>query len=322
MQAEPLSTDLLIVGAGLAGLTAASHLDDGRSITILDKGRSVGGRLATRRIGDAVLDHGAQFFTVRSDSFRAAVDRWILDGVVEEWCRGFDEADGYPRYRTAGGMNRLAKHVAAHLTDRVTIHTSHRVERIAPGAAGWSVEAAGQRWLADDVLVTSPVPQTVEMLTAGGIGVPDSVASLQYHAVVGLLATLDRSPGLPSPGAIQQPHDPEFTFIADNQAKGISPTPAITFHGAHAWSAAVYDRPDDELLSVLLDRAAPYLGDAEIVEAQVKKWRYTGPVTPHPDRTVVIADEPGRLALAGDAFGGPKVEGAFLSGLAAATSLH
>ena len=151
---------------------------------------------------------------------------------------------------------------------------------------------------------------------------PDEIRALRYHAVVGLLATLDRSPGLPAPGALQQPDDPEFTFVADNQAKGISSTPAMTFHGAHAWSAEVYDRPDDELLGILLERAAPYLGEARVVEAQVKKWRYTGPVTPHPDRTVVLATDPGRLALCGDAFGGPKVEGAFLSGFAAADALR
>ena len=187
---------------------------------------------------------------------------------------------------------------------------------------GWTVEGEGRRWRSADVLVTSPVPQTLDLLTSGGIEVPEAVASLRYHSVVGLLVTLDRSPGLPGPGAIQQPDDPEFTFIADNQAKGISPAPAMTFHGAHAWSAEVYEQPDAALLPVLLERAAPYLGGATVIEAQVKKWRYTGPVAPHPDRTVMVAEQPGRLALAGDAFGGPKVEGAFLSGLAAADSLH
>ena len=273
MRAEPISTDLLIVGAGLAGLTAATRLADGRSITIVDKGRSVGGRLATRRIGDAVLDHGAQFFTVRSEEFRAAVDGWIAAGVIEEWCRGFDDADGYPRYRTAGGMNRLAKHLAGELDGRAEIESGLRVERIAADDDRWTVEAEGRRWRSADVLVTSPVPQTLDLLTSGGIEVPEAVASLRYHSVVGLLVTLDRSPGLPGPGAIQQPDDPEFTFIADNQAKGISPAPAMTFHGAHAWSAEVYEQPDAALLPVLLERAAPYLGGATVIEAQVEKWR-------------------------------------------------
>ncbi|MSO32728.1 MAG: FAD-dependent oxidoreductase, partial [Ilumatobacteraceae bacterium] len=59
---------VVVVGAGIAGLTAARALSHaGHSVIVLDKGRSVGGRMATRRIGDATVDHGAQFFTVRSD---------------------------------------------------------------------------------------------------------------------------------------------------------------------------------------------------------------------------------------------------------------
>lgn len=59
---------IVIVGAGLSGLVAARSLAaSGHDVSVLDKGRGVGGRLATRRIGDAVLDHGAQFFTVRTD---------------------------------------------------------------------------------------------------------------------------------------------------------------------------------------------------------------------------------------------------------------
>ena len=59
-----LNTETLIIGAGLSGLSAAQTLvRSGRSVLVVDKGRGVGGRLATRRIGDATLDHGAQFFT-------------------------------------------------------------------------------------------------------------------------------------------------------------------------------------------------------------------------------------------------------------------
>jgi renalase len=54
-----------------------------------------------------------------------------------------------------------------------------------------------------------------------------------------------------------------------------------------------------------------------VLEAQLKKWRHAGPLNPHPERAVVVDVDAGRLIFAGDAFGGPKVEGAFNSGQAA-----
>ena len=66
-----------IIGAGLAGLIAGRELfRGGADVIVFDKGRSPGGRLATRRIGGATLDHGAQFFTVRSPAFAAQVADW------------------------------------------------------------------------------------------------------------------------------------------------------------------------------------------------------------------------------------------------------
>ena len=60
----------VVVGAGLSGLIAAQTMQQvGHEVLVLDKGRSVGGRLATRRIGNATFDHGAQFFTVRNNAF-------------------------------------------------------------------------------------------------------------------------------------------------------------------------------------------------------------------------------------------------------------
>ncbi len=109
-----------IVGAGLAGLMAARSLEASRhEVVLFDKGRSPGGRLATRRIGGATIDHGAQFFTVRTDTFARFVDAWRGQGLVAEWCRGFGaQPDGYPRYMVPGGMNALAKRLAVGLEVR------------------------------------------------------------------------------------------------------------------------------------------------------------------------------------------------------------
>ncbi len=326
---------VLIIGAGLAGLTAADALTVGAGagppieVTIVDKAKGPGGRLATRRIGGATLDHGAQFFTVRSDDFRARVDRWLADGVVEEWCRGFEQTDGYPRYRAAGGMNHLGKHLAAELADRVTLVARQRAEAIIAGPDRWAVtyEAATRDVdEADAIIATPPIPQTVELLRAGaalpGGELGERLTGTAYHKVLAILATVDPAPGLPSPGALQRPDHPIFTFVADNQAKGISDEAAVTFHLAHALSAELWDAADDEVLARVDDELRTVLGPAAVTEIQVKRWRYAGPAIPSPEHSLQIAARPGPLLLAGDAFAGAKVEGAFLSGLDAGRAVH
>jgi predicted NAD/FAD-dependent oxidoreductase len=62
MVEEPRECDVAIIGAGIAGLCAALTLTQaGLKVVIVDKARGVGGRMATRRLGGAVIDHGAQF---------------------------------------------------------------------------------------------------------------------------------------------------------------------------------------------------------------------------------------------------------------------
>ena len=125
--------DTIILGAGLAGLTAARQLQaHGQTVAIVDKGRGVGGRLATRRIGQARLDHGAQFFTTRSDDFKAVVAEAVAGGAVKEWCRGFGEPDGYPRYCGTSGMTDFAKWLARDLDislgveiDKIAVSYTH-----------------------------------------------------------------------------------------------------------------------------------------------------------------------------------------------------
>lgn len=52
--------NVAIIGAGLAGLTAAAELvAAGREVTVFDKSRGTGGRLATRRGEPGPFDHGA-----------------------------------------------------------------------------------------------------------------------------------------------------------------------------------------------------------------------------------------------------------------------
>lgn len=308
---------IIIVGAGLSGLMAAQALTkNGHDVIVFDKGRGVGGRLATRRIGNATLDHGAQFFTVRSEEFAAHVSSWIADGVVHEWCRGFDAEDGHPRYVGTKGMSGIAKHLAKDLD----VRTSSLVFSLERTATGYNVTTDdGVAHACDKVLLTAPIPQSFSLMFGAGIEMPTELRSVDYDRTLGLLAVLDSSKhNVRAPGGMQFPDD-VFSFIGDNAAKGISATHALTFHANPAWSLEHFELELDEIHSLLLTAARPWLGSAQIVESQPKKWRFATPQSAWPD--AYWLDPSRTLALAGDAFAGPKMEGAALSGLAAARAL-
>lgn len=307
----------VVVGAGLSGLMAARTLtDDGHEVIVIDKGRSVGGRMATRRIGGARLDHGAQFFTTRTDEFTAMVSEWTKAGVAREWCRGFAEHDGHPRHVGVNGMTGIAKHLARDL-------------RVQLGSLAFSMHRDSDRWIvitddggahtADRVILTAPLPQSMSLLFTAGVDVPADLRTIDYDRTIGLLVTLTGSDhAVPNPGGIQFP-DEVFSFVGDNLRKGISELPALTFHANPGWSLDHWDMDVDRVARTLLDAATPHLGSATVVEHQVKKWRFAVPRSLWPEPCWV--DQTGSLAIAGDAFAGPRVEGAVLSGLAAARAV-
>jgi predicted NAD/FAD-dependent oxidoreductase len=309
---------VVIIGAGISGLVAGRQLvDAGADVVVVDKGRSVGGRLATRRIGSATLDHGAQFFTVRSPAFQRRVDDWLERGLVAVWSHGFTGDDGHPRFAATAGMNSLAKDLATGLDVRCS--TMAFAVRPGDGDAAWHVVIDdGTAHRADAVIVTAPLPQAFALLADSGIDLDETLMRTDYDRTIALLATLDRAPAVPAPGGLQAPTD-DVAFVADNAAKGVSAAPAITVHASAAWSEAHWD--DDLVLldSALRELAAPWLGGAVVVEAQVKKWRFATPRTTWPDPCWVA--EGGSVVLAGDAFDGPRVEAAHNSGLAAAHAL-
>ncbi|MGH3666321.1 MAG: NAD(P)/FAD-dependent oxidoreductase [Egibacteraceae bacterium] len=328
--------DVLVVGAGVAGLLATRALRAaGAAVAVLEQSPDPGGRLATCRIGGAALDHGAQFFTVRSPVFGGLVDAWLDEGCpIEVWADGFATApsvqagpdaasstnDGHPRYVVRGGMNVLAKHLARNLG----IRQGTLVRAVSHSDAGWRVVTAGGCVLdAAAVICTPPLPQTLALLASGRVeldGLAQPLRAVRFEPCLALLLALDRPPGLPRPGGVQLAGGP-VGWLGDNAAKHTSAQPALTAHASEEWSAARYDEPQAASIAALLALVRPWLGGAGVTAAQLKRWRHSRPVATYPDRCAAVEGPSGPLVLAGDAFGGPKVEGAALSGLAAAAAL-
>jgi renalase len=320
---------VVIVGAGLSGLVAAHGLQArGIASVLLDKGRSPGGRLATRRLGSPTCraDSGAQFFTVRSPDFADLVHDWRRVGLVSQWCQGFGGGgDGHPRYMALGGMNTLAKYLASTLD----VETGVRVTLVQSADEGWNVVGHdGRMWLSDVVLMSPPVPQSLEILDAGGVVLPPvdrhALEAVSYARCLALLVHVDGQPDVPEPGGVQlsPDDDPTFSFIADNRRKGMSDGHTMTFHVHESLSI---DRFDDDLASTttfLLQEASRWIGHNNVVESYVHKWKFSRPIVSYPSESLMIAGQNGSLlGFMGDGFGGAKVEGAALSGLAVAEQI-
>lgn len=314
-------TDVLILGAGMSGMAAASEVSRaGRSVMVVDKGRAVGGRMATRRIGEAVFDHGAQFITARSDRFTNKIREWCAQDIVREWCRGFTAtADGHPRWRGNTNMKALPRH----LSEGIEVLLEARVTSIRQEGNHWSVAIDdGGTITTAALLLTAPIPQSLFLIDQGNFVIRKDLRArldaIQYERCLAVLAVLDGPSGISPPGGMVFEDGP-ISWLADNQLKGISPVPCVTIHASHAFSLAHWDADRDAAGKFLLDTAAPWIRSG-VKEFQTHGWLFSKPLRVYDDPCAVLHAKP-LLVVAGDAFAGPKVEGAACSGWAAAEKL-
>ncbi len=315
------STQVLIIGAGVAGLTAARRLvDKGIGTVILDKGRAPGGRMATRTVGDARFDHGAQHFSARSAQFAAEVAAWTEQGLVREWFRSASRTTPdrriEPRYVGRGGMRRIPEALA----EGLNVQTGATVERLlavdgkVAGVVGGNLAAVGVA-----VILTPPVPQTRRLLEAGGAALPDRVARMlagvEYDPCLAMMASLDGPSGLPD--GHRSPGNGPIAWMGDNHHKGASAVPAVTVHATPEFSVAHLEEPPEQWLGKLRHAAAVHC-NSRIVAVTGHRWRYAQPRSTF-EAGAVGCDVGFPAVIAGEAFSGARVEGAYMSGVAAAS---
>ncbi len=297
---------IIILGAGMAGLSTARILtQNGHEVTVLDKGRGVGGRMATRKIELAKADHGAQYFSVKSPEFRLFIDELIAQNIISEWQVPQREN---VRYIGRTGMNTIPKHMAASLNVRL----NEKAVRL----HSQSVETeSGNQYLFDALISTMPIPQATELFQRSETVLSDKdqhvLASIEYDPCIAVLAML-KTPTAIEGGGLLLENQP-VAWIADNFQKGISSVPSVTLHASASYSQA---HLEDDLQTVgndLLASVSDWIVPESIEQVQVHRWRYSLARQRYSHSFYKLEHAP--VYLAGDAFGLGNVEGAFLSGL-------
>jgi hypothetical protein len=310
-------SDCIVIGGGITGLVIASLVQrHGIKVTVLDKGKDVGGRLATRRMskGDSVegiFDYGSQYFTVNNPQFQIWVNHWLKHNVVKKW---FNSADGKPCYCGVDGTRGIAKYLAKNLD----VHSQTKAIDV-NYEKQWLIKTEGDREYQGDMLVmTPPIPQFLSLLDSSLIPLPLEIRfaleQIEYDNCIAVLALLEKPSIIPPPGGISLENN-SLVWLGDNYQKGISPQGyGVTLHASSKFSNEYWNSDDAEIAYKLITAAADYL-DSPVIKYQVHRWRYSVPKTFYSEPCLALLEFP--LVMAGDAFVAPTIEGAVISGMAA-----
>lgn len=318
---------IAVIGAGCAGLTAARVLHNaGARVTVFDKGRGVGGRMATRRIDDRRFDHGAQFFTARGVAFRERVAGLQADGALAPWTARWGHHDGgeiqaltidEPRYAGINGMSAVPQTLARGLD----IVLNAEVTDLSRANDRWSLECATNADTTgfDAVILAIPSPQAVALLT----GISDFAGAVAAATYAPCWAVMTRfATRLPLDyDAISLGHG-MLRWVARNASKpGFSAdSESWILHATPEWSLANIEETAGTVGDILVEHFQELFGIAEPpVETVAHRWRYA----------LVVAsagmpyfwDPILKIGACGDWCLGARVEAAFDSGLALARHL-
>ena len=303
----------------MAGLTAARHLvQHGHTVTILDKGRGVGGRMATRRMTDtdppARADHGLPYVTPQTPEFQALLDQLVDEDVMIRWLPS-DSADTTtsPGYAGVDGMNAVAKH----LSDGLIVHTSETVVRIGTRAAGWQVETeSGNLYRVDNLLVTIPAPQALTLLKRSGLTLSEAdhtaLQQIAYQPCIAILASLNQTSQIPAPGVVvpadetAQPTGFDGrTMLIDNGQKGIPGPPTVTVLLNAEDSQTHFDDDLNAVGQRVLTGLSRWIPAESVESVQVHRWRFSQPST-QVNGWFLDAKMPFPLLFGGDGFSGQE----------------
>ena len=287
---------------------------------VFDKGRSPAGRSSRRREGRFEFDHGAQYFTVKSPEFREQVKRWESLGIIAPWDArivAFETAgvcqEPSPRIRYVGtpGMNSMARAMAEDLQLRCGV----QVESIRRTVRGWVLDLVGGDCTQpfDVVFITTPPEQALPFLQESR-ELTELVQRVTMMPCWAVMIALHKR--------IESEFDAAFvnqgplSWVARNNSKPVRPPDECwVLHASPEWSREMLDLDRKDVATELFMAFQVTVGNAELPSVQLAQahlWRYAQPREPLDDPFYM--DRAAGLGVAGDWCGGPKVEGAWLSG--------
>ncbi|MEM6637182.1 MAG: FAD-dependent oxidoreductase [Pseudomonadota bacterium] len=302
---------IAVIGSGITGLSCASALAAaGLSPVVLDKGRGVGGRAATRRLANGQrFDHGAGSVIARGPSLRAALSDATSAGAAHP----INDDPNHRAFVGTPGMSSIPKHIGRGLEIKQGIQVTalHEI------AGSWHVQAQDYQAKFDRVVLTVPAPQVAPIL-GDGHPLSASAKDIAFDPCLTLMAVLAGGPQTDAAPVDQGP----LERISCESAKPGRPAGDCWVVQADAeFSRAHLETSLEDIPALLLPHLLKHTGHApdEVHAAIGHRWRYAHATRPL--GTAYLGDARQGIFIGGDWCLGREVEHAWDSGRAIAEAI-
>ena len=318
-----------VIGAGIAGAACARGLARaGLDVTMFDKSRGFGGRMATRRISinvasaalDLEFDHGAQHFTARHPRFRAEMARAVRAGVVACWqphvyC-SWPQSESEAGFVPVPGMPALARF----LLGGIKTHLEHHVRHLEQDESGWTLVMSDLSRRGPFASVMLALPPAQAALIVGG-HCEEWANRLQSVRMESCWSVMAATEDFDWPWDGTCPEGGPLAWVARNDRKPgrQAPSGIATWvaHATPAFSAAhLHESPEAvaQELQAALRSVWPAQRPLVWHHLSAHRWRYARPYPAARGSEDCWWDPVLGLGVCGDFMVGTDVEAAWRSG--------
>lgn len=313
--------NVAIIGAGFSGCVLAEILSPHVNLTLFEKSRGAGGRMASKISEDFSFDYGAQFFTVRNPAFDTFIQPYLEAKIIKRWDPIFvemnqaniitkrDWKDSHPHYVATPGMNAWCREIATHHTLLCETEITELIEH----KESWSLRAAnGQRFDNFDwVISTCPVAQSRQLLPPT-FSHQQALQQIQMLPCFTLMLGLKAMPNISWQAALI--HESCLSWVSCNHSKpDRSIKPSLTCHARNSWAESNLEAPLKVVEHNMLEECLSILPltREDIAISRFHRWRYAN--INKQDNALCYFDKTLKLGACGDWCIQGRVEAAFNS---------
>lgn len=323
-----------IIGAGLSGLTAGRILARaGHEVTIFEKRPELGGRMATGKNSESIIDYGLSNFEVKSEEFRGFTDELLDKGLIRKWGEIISAYDGEKfmaaspnisseeLYTSTKGMIEIGKY----LSRWVDIRTETKVGGLTyfgtnrSKKRSWMVNlTTSEVFEADAVIIALPAPEAFGVLAmardeTNTLKIIRQIDEVTYKPVYSLMAGYGSHEVPEWEGLICQNSPVEF--ISNESLKGNSQGCSFVLQTTEAFTKQHRNSDEDAIKKIILNEFAEITGGwaASPEWHTLHFWQYSRAKKIIDSPYLELEDKDAPLALVGDYLQGNTMDAAYRS---------